>query len=216
MRSVSGTLFFAIAALIAGSAAAAPLRITFDERAVQISGVTAKGQVVLLGVSRTVEEDDFLTARRYREILSDEDGDGAVRYEPQPGISRRSVWAAVDLTSGEFEAGAPADFRVKRVNWRGRGLVRRPDGRGAVEDIRTLSELLVVRPSVGVWALRVSDGDATDEDKTIDGKLQGVLERLEPLGSSPQPPTTFQRDDVVLALDPTVLELTLIKVPAGN
>lgn len=216
MRSVRGILVFVIAALIAGSAAAAPLRITFDERAVQISGVTTKGQVVLLGVSRTVEEDDFTTVRRYREMLSDEDGDGTVRYQLQPGVPLRSVWAAVDLTSGQFEAGAPADFRVHRVNWRGRGLIRRPDGLDAVEDVRTLSELLVVRPSVGAWALRVSDGDETDEDNTINGRLQGVLDHLEPLGSSPEPPMTFQRDDVVLALDPTVLELTLVKVPAGN
>jgi hypothetical protein len=202
-----------VAVLWALPAGAAPFRVVLETDAVVASGVTPKGQVVLLGVTREIGEDDYPTVRRHLQVLVDDDGNGAVRYPVEGGIPLRSVWAVVDLTSGDHDEAAPEAFGLRRVNWRGRGLQRRSDGKDAVEDRRTLLELLAARPGVGAWALRVGDGDPSDGDGRIDGRLEGVLDRLQPLAASPPPPAVFERDDLVLALDPAALEITIVKVP---
>ena len=202
-----------VCALAVAPASAAPFRVTLESDAVVVSGVTAKGKAALLGVTREIGEDDYPTVKRHLEVLADEDGDGTIRYPLAAGVPVRSVWAVVDLASGDHDSISPEKFGERRVNWRGRGLQRRSDGRDAVEDQRTLLELLVVRPQAGAWALRVRDGQDSDGDGRIDGRLQGVLEDMEPLAESPEPPAVLQKDDVVLALDPSAMEITLVKVP---
>lgn len=202
-----------VCALISVPASAAPFRVTLEADAVVVSGVTAKGKAALLGVTRVIGEDDYPTAKRHLEVLADEDGDGTIRYPMASGVPVRSVWAVVDLASGDHDSVAPEKLGERRVNWRGRGLERRSDGRDAVEDRRTLLELLVVRPGTGAWALRVGDGQETDGDGRIDGRLAGVLDEMKPLGDAPPPPSVFEKDDVVLALDPSAMEITLVKVP---
>jgi hypothetical protein len=198
--------------LAAATAGAAPLRITLEKNAVTASGVAPQGRIVLLGVTRVIGEDDFPVVRRHLEVLVDEDGDGTVRFALEQGVPVRSLWAVADLASGDFDAAAPEDFGLRRVNWRGRGLERRSDGKDTVEDRRSLVELLVVRPQTGAWALRVGDGGENDGDGAIDGRLQGVLEQMKPLAGSPQPPADFEKGDLVVALDPSAMEITLVKV----
>lgn len=211
-RRLSCWYWAAVSLLWAMPAEAAPFRVTLENDAVVVSGVTLQGQVVLLGVSREIGEDDFHNVRRHLQTLTDEDGDGVIRYTVE-GVPLRSLWAVADLASGNHDAVAPEGFGLRRVNWRGRGPERRQDGKGAVEDRRTRLELLVVRPKVGAWNLRVSDGDASDGDGAIDGRLEGILEQMQPLAASPQAPSIFQKDDLVLALDPAAMEITLFKVP---
>jgi hypothetical protein len=196
-----------------GVAGAAPFRVTLESDAVVASGVTPKGKIVLLGVTRRIAEDDVPEVRRHLAVLVDDDGDGTVRYPVEQGVPQRSLWAAADLASGDFDTAAPTGFGLRRVNWRGRGLERRRDGRDAVEDRRSLLELLVVRPQTGAWALRVGDGDGSDGDGVIDGRLQAVVDQMQPLEGSPQPPSQLQGDDLVVALDPAAMEITLVKVP---
>lgn len=215
-RRLSFWIWTAAAGLWALPAGAAPFRVTLETDAVVISGMTLKGQVALLGVTREIGEDDFHTVRRHLKVLTDEDGDGAIRYPVTEGVQLRSLWAVADLTSGDSDVVAPEKFGVRRVNWRGRGLERRHDGKDALDDRRTILELLVVRPQVGAWALRVRDGGESDADGVIDGRVQGILDRMEPLAASPQPPSVFRRDDLVLALDPAAMEITLVKVPEGR
>jgi len=203
----------AVAILWAIPGEAAPLRITLEPDALVISGVTVKGQVVLFGVTREIGEDDFHTISRHLQTLTDEDGDGTIRYPVTGGIPLRSLWAVADLTSGDFDAVAPKGFGPRQVSWRGRGLERR-NGKDAVEDRRSLLELLVVRPQVGAWTLRVRDGDKTDADGIIDGRLAGSPDQFKPLTGSPPPPSVFQHDDLVFAIDPLAMEMTLVKVPA--
>ena len=215
-RRLSFCVWTAAAALWALPVVAAPFKVTLETDAVLVSGMTPKGQVVLIGVTREIGDDDFPEVRRHLEVVADEDGDGAVRYPVAEGVPLRSLWAVADLVSGDHDVVSPEKFGSRRVNWRGRGVQRRNDGKDAIEDQRTILELLVVRPQVGAWALRVRDGNETDEDGLIDGRLQGTLEQMKPLAASPQPPSVFQRDDLVLALDPAAMEITLVKVPEGR
>jgi hypothetical protein len=196
-------------------AGAQSFRITFETDAVVISGMTPKGQAVVFGVTREVGEDDFHTVRRYLETLTDDDGDGIVRYTVEKGIPLRSIWAAADMESGDYGAAAPEGFELQQVDWKGQGLQHLPEGKDAIEDQRSLLELLVVRPKTGAWSVRVSDGDKTDADGAIDGRLEGVLEGMTALTvETPRPPASFEPDDLVLAIDPAAMEITMFKVPA--
>jgi hypothetical protein len=187
-----------------------------DNDAVVVSGVTLKGQIVLLGVTREIGEDDFPTLHRHLTTLSDDDGDGVIRYPVEGGVPLRSVWAVADLKSGDFDSVSPERFGTRRVNWRGRGLERRNDGRDAVENRGNLLELLVVRPGAGAWESRISDGDESDSDGAIDGRLEGLLDQMKPISGTAPPPSVFQKDDLVLAIDPASMEITLVKVPAAR
>lgn len=203
-----------LAAVFLAVPAMAALQVTLEADAVVATGVTPGGKVVLLGVTREIEEDDVPVARRHLEVLADTDGDGTVRYPLSGGIPLRSLWAMVDLASGEAGLAAPEELGSRRVDWRGNGLQRRTDGKDSVEDQRTLLELVLVRASAGAaWALRVSDGDDSDGDGLINGRLEGILDRLQPLDGSAPAPAVFQPGDLVLALDPSRLEITLEKVP---
>ena len=214
-RRLSCWTWAAVAVLCALPAAAAPFRVKLENDAVVISGVTLKGQVVLLGVTREIGDDDFPTVRRHLKTLSDDDGDGVVRYPVEGGVPLRSLWAAADLKSGDYDSAAPERFGIRRVNWRGHGLGRRNDGRDSIEDRRNLLELLVVRPQAGAWASRISDGDKSDSDGAINGRLEGILDQMQPISGTNPPPVVLQKDDLVLALDPNALEITLVKVPAA-
>ena len=192
--------------------AAEPFRLAVETDALVVTGATASGQVVFFGVAREIAPDDVVEVVPRTEIRTDDDGDGRVAFPLGGPIALRSAWAAVDLASGDFDAAAPEGFLMKKVNFRGRGVGRRADGRDSVMDARGLAEILVVRPKTGAWTLRLGDGGPSDGDGTADGRLEAILERMEPLAGSPRPPQTFQKDDVVLVLDPNLLEMTLVKV----
>jgi hypothetical protein len=218
MIKLSPALALGLSLLSATAARAEPLRLAVAGEDVVATGATAKGRVVFFGVTREVAPDDVVEVNRKVDVLTDDDGDGRVALPLGRAVPLRSAWVAVDLASGAFEAAAPEGFRLKKVNFRGKGVGRRADGRDSVVDARALAEILVVRPGAGpeagAWHLYLGDGGPSDEDGTPDGRLEAALDRMEPLAGSPPPPTTFQKDDVVLVLDPDQLEITLVKMPA--
>lgn len=214
MKRIGVSLFLGALALIMAHAsdAAGPFRLTVGPDALVASEATAKGKVVFLGITREIAPDDVAEIRRRLEVLADEDGDGQVTYKLDQPVAQRSMWVAVDLATGDFDTTAPEGFRLRKVNWRGRGLKNRPDGRDSVEDVRAFAEVLVVRPGTGAWILRLGDGGPDDADGSPDGRLEAALDSMTPLADSPEPPQRFQRDDVVVLMDPNSMEMTLAKV----
>lgn len=213
MKHIGVSLFLGVLALLtARTGDAAGLRLTVGPDAMVASGVTARGKVVFLGITREIAPDDVVEIRRRLEVLADEDGDSQVTYQLDQPLARRSMWVAVDLTTGDLGTAAPDGFRLSKVNWRGRGLTNRHDGRDSVEDARAFAEVLVVRPGTGAWILRLGDGGPDDADGSPDGRLEAALDRMNPLGDSPEPPQRFQRNDVVVLMDPNSMEMTLAKV----
>jgi hypothetical protein len=214
MKRMRVSLFLGALALMMARAgdAAGPLRLTASPDAMVASGVTVKGKVVFLGITREIAPDDVAEIRRRLEVIADEDSDGQATYKLDQPIDQRSMWVAVDVTSGDFDTAAPEGFRLRKVNWRGRGITNRPDGRDSVEDARAFAEVLVVRPGTGAWILRLGDGGPDDADGSPDGRLEAALDRMSPLAGSPEPPQRFQRDDVVVLMDPNSMEMTLAKV----
>ena len=98
--------------------------ITFDKSSVSVKGIGAKGQTVLFSVAREVAEDDVATVVRRSQVLPDDDGDGVVTLDLGRDVPLRSIWVAVDLATGQAAAAAPEGYPLRRVSWRGVGLVR--------------------------------------------------------------------------------------------
>jgi hypothetical protein len=208
-------LTLALALLAPGAGWAVPFKLSLDTDSLAVTGVSAGAKVAFFGISRDVDPDDVATIRRTAEVVGDDDGDGTVALKLGRPVALRSVWIAVDLGSGDSDAAAPEGFRLKKVNFHGRGLTARSAGRDAIEEGRPLVELLVARPGVGVWTARLGDGGPGDEDGAADGKLAAALDRMEPLGGTRMPaPAQFEKDDVVVLIDPNALEMTLVKVGA--
>ena len=218
MKHIRVSLFLGTLALLTAriGTAAEPLRLTVGPDAMVASGATAKGQVVFLGITREIAPDDVVELHRRLEVVPDEDGDGQVTYKLGQPMVQRSMWIAVDLTTGDFDTASPEGFKLRKVNWRGRGLTNRPDGRDSVEDVRGFAEVLVVRPGTGAWILRLGDGSPDDADGTPNGRLEAALDHMTPLADSPEPPQRFQRDDVVVLMDPNTMEMTLAKVGSNQ
>jgi hypothetical protein len=190
-------------------------RLTLDGSTVRVTGATPSGKVVLFGVDRVVAGDDYPTVMVTREIEIDDDKDGAVEHALDHAVPPRHVWIAVDLASGEIDVSLPADTGQRLVGWRGRGLRLGQGSHDAVEDANAFTELLLVRSSSGAWGGLVQDGGALDEDRTPNGRFAAPIDGLEPVGGSPPAPLTFARGDLVFAVDPISMMLTVERVVRG-
>jgi len=210
-------VWIVLVALVALShrAAAEPV-VSFEEQAVVVSGLTPKGQVVWFGVAKQIEGFMAHFVRR-EDLLTDEDGDGAVRFELDRTVPLQSIWVAVDLATGDAAVATPEGYPLRDASaapGRGRGVAGRPDW---IEDGRELLELLVVRPGQGAWGLTLGDGGVNDDDGRADGKITAALAWLRAVGSSPAPSTPlehFQPKDLVFAVDLDRMEFLAERVPA--
>lgn len=207
------------AGLAVASAAQAQPVVQFAESTVVVSGVTAGSQVALLGASRGVRGTIPFT-RRDGEVLRDDDGDGTVRLELPEGLSLRSLWVAVDLTTGEVGAACADGEEVAWVAGPRDGS-REPaaDTSLAVEDGRRYLEVLVARPGAragegpaaepAVWIGSFGDGSGRDGDGVRDRRVRAALSDLAALdrASAEAPPERLAVGDVVVAVDPDTLEV---------
>lgn len=184
--------------------AAAPPEVEFREHEVLASSVTPGGTTAFWWLARGVDGFAPWTSR-LSELVVDEDGDGAVSLSYDEGVPQDSLWAVVDLTSGEYVLASPADGPLREVE-PPRGLARSLPGRGEIGDERRRLEVLVVRPGSGgepgAWTGGAEDGGAGDGDGRRDGRTQARLERLEPLEvEGPRPPRALRAGDLVVAGD---------------
>lgn len=202
-------LLACLSLLLTPPLAAAPLTVTFEPSAVAVSGITPKGQAVWFSIAREVSRNATAIVPRI-EILPDDDGDGTVRLELARDVPRRSIWFAVDLATGETAVATPAGFPKVGMTLPAKAV---PAALDRLELERQLAYLVVVRPGVGAWMLRVGDGGASDEDGEPDGTLRAALTNLSSLkADGPPPPERFSPKDVVLIIDPNRMESSAVRI----
>lgn len=186
--------------------------ILFQQRSVTVVGLSPRGQTIGFGIAREIAEDDVATVVRRVQVLTDDDGDGKAEWTLDRDLPLRSIWVAVDLATGGVAAAAPEGYPLRRVDWRGAGIVRGNPRADRVEDARSFAEVLLVRPGQGAWRLTLGDGSDLDADGKPDGKLAAALDQLEPVpGTSAPPPDRFDPRDVVVLIDPNRMELTIVQ-----
>jgi len=153
---------------------------------------------------------------RRDEIVADTDGDGVVRLELELPLAQvRSVWAAVDVTSGELGVGVPegTELLASALPREAIGI----DGAGLTVPVRRWAYLLWVRPGraadAGVWGTIVGDGGAYDDDGVENRSIRGRVESFVAIAPRENaPPARLADGDVVLMVDPETLEITTARL----
>lgn len=227
LRGLAGALapVLALAFLLPAAAAAEdpppdiliePPYLTFEELAVVAGNVTPKGQVAWFSVAREALEFEAAVVRR-EAVLTDEDEDGIVRFEMEKGVPLRSIWVVVDLTSGEFALGTPADYPIEKGQ--GVGDVLDVGSKGATGKLdllvgrREMLEVFVARAETGAWAATAFDGGEMDQDGEATNSVAMEPAGMEPVADSPPAPEELLPGDVVVTIDPNTMDVAAFRVP---
>jgi len=191
------------------------LQLVIAGDTVSVEQVTRGGNVVLFGVDRVVEADDFPSVFVTREIVRDKDEDGVVELTLDHAVPPRNVWIAVDLATGAEATSLPSETGQQVVEWRGAGLQRgQAEGEGdTIQDASAILEILVVRPGTGAWSDEVVDGGNLDQDGAPDGGFTVPIDVLSPVADTPAATESFAKDDLVYAVDPITMTLVIDRAP---
>ena len=186
------------------SAAPSALKIEFAEHRVSVSGLPSGHKVVLFGEGIGMYSYAPLFVR-YTDVASDDDADGVVHFAVRH-LPQRSVWICVDFETGDYAVGAPTggavpEFRLSPDIWKA--------GNDHL-DVRSENlDVVVVRPRVGAWTLRIVDGGPNDEDGHSNGAVTLRLGRMLPIAGEMAGPPVVTGKDVILAVDPQTLNVFL-------
>ncbi len=227
---VPSVVALALAALLALPAVAQPddppadppgspppsLELTLEAGAAVIDQVTPGEPVALVFLGRGLR--GFGAKSLFGALwLPDDDGDGTVRFELEPGVDRASAWVAVDLATGRTASATPEGFEPRTRPIPDTALEKAEDGlvRGLRRGGRYAWAALV-RPgdadTRGLWKAFLEDGHAADGDTAVDGSVLFLPELAEPVDVSPPAPETLQGGDVIVLLDPRTVELSLLEI----
>lgn len=195
---------------------AAPPELSFEDQAVLVAGATSGGTVAIFGVSQGF---NGFTAYHLRndELLVDEDGDGAVRIELELPLSRlRSVWAAVDLASGELSVAAPKGSELLTAALP-EGSVR-AEGDELTSPVQRWAYALWVRPGetadAGSWGAILGDGGEDDLDGVEDRQIRASVTTFVPIAPDrgDRPPERMAGGDLMLVVDPETLKISTTRL----
>jgi hypothetical protein len=174
------------------SLAFAGLSVRFETGGVVVSGATRGGSVASLFADQIPQQ-----WKNGSVVHRDTDGDGEVLIAIAAGLSKRTVWAAVDVETGEFTVGSPQG-PVAEIGFRGHTL--KVNSAGQLKRLETVDG--ESRPREGAWTLRSGDGTKTDADGEDNQHFELDVESLEPLPGYGPPPKRFEKGDVIIILDP--------------
>ncbi|MFL6193493.1 MAG: hypothetical protein ACJ75H_04940 [Thermoanaerobaculia bacterium] len=210
-RSLLFLLLFLPTSLLAAPA------VSFEGSTVKAAGITPAGKVVFFSVSREGQRARLRMTSR-EEIVEDSDKDGVVELDLGQPTPFRSIWAAVDLASGEYTIASPSGYAPTVLEFPVAGL-RRPAGAGKpdrLDDRRYSLEVLVVRPGQGAWRQSLGDGDPDDQDHAANGRVEWAVAKGRAIHGGPAAPDGFDPGDVIIAIDPTRMELYATRLPGGG
>lgn len=188
---MSALCFFSAAAVVAAPA------VTFEDRAVVVSGVTPGGKTAWFSISH--DFGGYPARITLQESSATGDERGALRIEQAAPVLPVSVWAVIDLESGAVTLASPPQHRMKQAAIPLTALRRRASGaEPRLELDLDDAELFYVRPRVGAW--RLSGG----------GRLE--LRSMQPVSGSPAAPADFAANDVIVVVEPFSMSVRTLRV----
>lgn len=199
-----------LSVLTAASVSAAPA-INFTATGATASGIHPGGAAIWFVHSVTAFSGSPRLSRVVR-VTNDDDGDGRVSLEAS--VTRSSVWALVDFSSGDYVVASPEGGPPPReLQERGNGWA---PGRAHLDFDLSELDVLLVRPGRGAWVMRAWQGGPLDGDRRADGNLRVSLADMTRLhGSEPTPPVALPRD-LLIAVEPTELFIFVRSAQEGR
>ena len=202
------TLLLAVPARMYAADSAATATVAFAGKKVTVSGLRPGAQVVFFGVAKIPRRYDFRITR-WQQIATDDDHDGVITFEADVVIPVSSVWAVVDLQTGQATLAAPEDFGVRRI----------PLGRSAIPktaDQLTFDssylDLLYVHAGLGVWTWHGTDGGNNDEDGANGKTTIDIRKAVHIAGAAPL--SVFSPGGTLIAID--YINLTVLEVDTAT
>jgi hypothetical protein len=183
----------------------AALSITFNGSVIRVTGVTPREQIAISAVMRQAQGGMIRSAADTQQLLTDTDGDGAVEYDAQAPIPPLSIWAAVDLRSGDFAVASPRPYRPRVLPLPPAFVKNAPaDEFDTLIGGHMILNVLWVRPGNGggAWFLHAADGGSNDTDHKANGRAVLSTAAFRGLESSDAPPKKMKKGDVIVVLDP--------------
>lgn len=190
----------------------APLSIQVTESTITISNLTRGGSIVLFTCSRGTRA-SRIHVQPVASMLQDQDQDGIVRVVPEGAVPIRSVFVAVDYSSGAMATAAHPSFPLL-VSPIGTEMLRK-DAEG---DVAALAHalprlvMLLVQPGKGAWLLRGRDGVESDRDGAGNGTLLLAFEDALSITGKDKAPKKLKAGDVIAAIDPGHLDVYIGQV----
>lgn len=186
--------------------------LAFEPEAVTATGLTPGGEVLIYAVGRQAFQYHTRVSHWQEAVLADEGG--GLRYDVADGVPTASIWVVVDLATGALDLSPAPGFTPPEGPLPPQAL--RGQGAGRLNRlVRDMEEawVLLVRPGVGAWSVRMADGGSADVDGANDGALEVALDALEPAApSSPAAPDGVEAGDVLVVIDPGSLQLLTLRV----
>jgi hypothetical protein len=166
--------------------------------------------VILFGIERKASGYATRTTDVFLTVESDQQG--AARFDLQPTIGARSIYAAVDAVRGDYVISSP---QPEAVNVSPAHMMRMKGKAGLEFEGFDLDsqwiEAICVRPGNGSWRVSMMDGSSVDES-AVHGTVQVGAGRMKAIGNGPTSPVRFRPRDVLIAIDPYTMTVVATAV----
>jgi hypothetical protein len=188
-----------------------PLVVKIDGAHVTVTGATAGGRVAFFGVGRFVKQ-YRVTVRRFDKVVADDDRDGSVVLEIGEKLPWKTIFAAVDFTTGRYALVTPDGFPLMAIPFRKEIMVA---NKGQLDHLlieHRFCYMALVRPGVGFWGQILGDGNKYDEDGQGDGKVTANVARSVSVDGDVAAPAKFEKGDVLVLIDPMRMQSYAVEV----
>jgi hypothetical protein len=199
--------FVAAFCIVANTSFAADL--TFTDHTVTIHGLTPLGNIAVCGIVLEPQGYESRIVKVMKVVTADANGTFS---HTTPASIDRSVWFAVDLTTGTVAKGKSQHSRAEIID----ALTEREPLRAGMTEFSRRGSFLfvmVVRPGTGVWGIEAGDGGVDDGDGASNARITVSLSRLKSLVGAIPAPVALAPGDSVVAIDPYSLRIFAARLP---
>lgn len=192
------------------SDAAAPA-VALEPSSLTVTAATPGEYVVVLGFqSRTIMGSlDVVSAVMARPA----DSAGVARFDFDTPVPQRSIFAVVDYATGRYTVATPNGFPLRLRQLRPNAWRGNPNDDFDLLDVESRwVETLCVRPGTGVWHFFATDGAGLDADRRVDDRMSVPAERMNVVLGDVVSPGKFRPRDVVIVIDPHVMDVIATEV----
>jgi hypothetical protein len=213
------TLFIIAVLASAGSAlAVSPIRIippptlVVSGTTIGVDGLTPEGPVLFFAIQH-IPRRSGSAVRRVEQIVTNTTEEGHAELTNVPDLTT-AVWCAIDLTTGRSTLSTPAEYQLRTSEPSAGALKQTVDGHiNRFTAPRTLVEGVLVRPGGGAWGFTAGDGAAGDADGQVNGRVECQTDQMRPIGASGPPPGWLLPSDIIIVIDPVLMDVTVVEVP---